>query len=184
MRSASRVFPADPELGMGNFQENFLNRTERLALNVGTCLCITALVVLAVVALIVGFVGLAHTQHTTLDPMCPAGYWNESLGLILSRLFFFTLFFILAASVKCCCSQAVCAVVCTTVLGLCLIFTFTVANTVVTARAWNAPNCSTAVRASRDTDPLLMASGSLFILFDWIVLITGCACVIYHTDKE
>jgi hypothetical protein len=144
--------------------------------------CCSVFVLFVFVAYIVGFVGLAHTQHVNLDPSCPAGYWSTSLALILSRMGFFVLSLVLAACARC--SGSVCMAMFSSVFGLCVILSFTVANTAVTAEAWNALNCTEAVRASRDADPLLMASGSLFILTDWILLILACAGMVSYLVSQ
>ena len=170
-----RVSPADLEAAMGGMREEKSDIVHRVAAFVSLGCCISVFTVFMLVAFIVGFVGLAHTQHVTLDPMCPAGYWSASLSLILTRIAFIILGCALTAAVKCCCSEDACMAVCTTLFGLCCTLSMTVANTTVTAAAWNAPNCTDAVRASRDADPLLMASGSLFIMLDFIFLILGCA---------
>ena len=172
----SRVTPTDLE---ANSFENALDESQKVPALVCLGCCISVFTVFTLVAFIVGFVGLAHTQHVTLDPMCPTGYWSASLGLILTRIVFFVLFCTLSVAVKCCCSEVACMAACTTVIGLCFSLSMTVANTTVTMAAWNAPNCTDAVRASRDADPLLMASGSLFIMMDWILLLPAIvgACV-------
>ena len=167
-----RVTPYDVEAGLKESTSEELHKTAAIV-----CLgcCISVFTVYTLAALIVGFVGLAHTQHVTLDPMCPAGYWTASLGLILLRILLFLLFVALAAAAQCFCNQSVFMPACLTVFGLCVTLSMTLANTAVTAQAWGAPNCTDAVRASRDADPLLMASGSLFIMLDWIVLMVCCA---------
>ena len=60
-----------------------------------------------------------------------------------------------------------------TVLALLTIFSVAVSDSVVTDQAISALNCSTALRAGKDSDPLLIVSGSMFIMLDWFL----CLCV-------
>ena len=169
MQTFNSIHPYDPESGHEN---------EKVETNVGcsvfgtVCLgcCCSVFFVIAFAAFIVGFVGLEHTRHATLDPMCPSGYWNSSLGLILSRVIFFIVFPVFVSCVNCCCGKGA-AAACTTFIALCFSFSITVANTTITAGALNALNCTQAFRAAQDEDPLLIESGSLFIFVDWVGLI-------------
>ena len=134
--------------------------------------CCSIFVVIVITAHITAFVGLAHTQHVDLDPLCPPHYWDSSIALLFMRLFAAALAFCTI-----CASGAVKKVYCTAATIVCALVTvlsFAIADTAVTAQAWSALNCSSAVRAGRDSDPLLMASGSLFVMIDWILLL--CAC--------
>ena len=64
-----------------------------------------------------------------------------------------------------------------TMLALVTIFSVAVSDSVETAQAISALNCSTALRAGRDSDPLLIVSGSMFIMLDWLLcLCVCCAC--------
>jgi hypothetical protein len=135
--------------------------------------CCSLFGVVVIAAHITAFVGLAHTQHVDLDPLCPAHYWDGQIALLFVRLLAFLLLGVTLCTVGC--SKGIC---CTTALIACTLATvlsFTIADTVVTAQAWSALNCSVAVRAGRDTDPLLMASGSLFVMIDWLMLLCACS---------
>jgi hypothetical protein len=134
------------------------------------CFSLFGVVVLA--AHITAFVGLAHTQRVDLDPLCPAHYWDGQLALLILRWSAF----LLAGCTLCLCrSIAVCVapIVC---CALTTILTFAIADTTVTAQAWAALDCTEAIRAaSRSADPVLAASGSLFVLTDWLLLVCVCA---------
>lgn len=125
----------------------------------------------AVCANVVAFAGLSHTQRVVLDPLCPPGYWDSSISLLFIRfavccLVVVSLFF----SKK---FRGVCCFMSITVLALVTIFSVAVSDSVLTAQASSALNCSAALRAGRDSDPLLIVSGSMFILLDWLL----CVCV-------
>jgi hypothetical protein len=138
-----------------------------------TAICCSVFGVIVIAAHITAFVGLAHTQNVDLDPLCPAHYWDGQITLLFLRLIAFVLMACALCAVGCFqrifCTSAL--IVCTMVTVL----SFAIADTVVTAQAWSALNCSVAVRASRDADPLLMASGSLFVMIDWLMLICVCS---------
>ena len=134
--------------------------------------CCSVLGITFLAANITAFVGLAHTHQTDLDPLCPPYYWDASIILLLTRLAVFSL---LGCTV-CTSNTSSRNVFCTASAVLCMlttVFTFAVVESIVNVQAWSALNCSTAVRG-RDADPLLIASGSIFVLVDWIMLI--CAC--------
>jgi hypothetical protein len=135
-------------------------------------ICCSLFGVLVLAAHITAFVGLAHTQRVDLDPLCPAHYWNGQLALLILRW----CAFILAGCTMCLYrSTAACAAL-ITCCTLTTILTFAIADTAVTAQAWAALNCTEAIRvASRSADPLLTASGSLFVLIDWLLLLCACA---------
>jgi hypothetical protein len=129
------------------------------------------IVTYTICAHIIAFVGLSHTQRVVLDPLCPQGYWESSIALLFIR---FAVFCLVMFSI--CCSKqlrGVCCFICVTALALVTIFSIAVSDSVVTAQAISALNCSAAVRAGRDNDPLLIVSGSMFIALDWLL----CLCV-------
>lgn len=138
-----------------------------------TAICCSVFVVIVIAAYITAFVGLAHTQNVDLDPMCPTNFWDGQITLLFLRLIAFILMICTLCAVgfyqRIFCTSAL--IVCT----LITVLSFAITDTVVTAQAWYALNCSIAVRASRDADPLLMASGSLFIMIDWLMLICACS---------
>jgi uncharacterized membrane protein len=129
----------------------------------------------AICAHIVAFAGLSHTQRVDLDPLCPKGYWDSSISLLFIRFAVFCL-----AIVSIFCSKqlrGVCCFMGITALALVTIFSVAVSDSVETAQAISALNCSTALRAGRDSDPLLIVSGSMFIMLDWLLcLCVCCAC--------
>ena len=135
--------------------------------------CCSVFSVLVIAAHITAFVGLAHTQNVDLDPLCPPHYWNANMALLFMRFIVFSL-----TCCTVCASGAIKNMCCTAaaiVCALVTIFSFAIADTTVTAQAWSALNCSEAVRAGRDADPLLMASGSLFVMIDWMLLLCACS---------
>ena len=135
--------------------------------------CCSVFGVLILATHIVAFIGLAHTQHIDLDPLCPPHYWDANIALLFMRFIVFAL-----AGCALCASCAIRKIFCTAatiVCALVTVFSFAVADTVVTAQAWTALNCSVAVRAGRDADPLLMATGSIFVAIDWCLLLCVCS---------
>ena len=129
------------------------------------------IVTFAICANIIAFTGLSHTQHVVLDPLCPPGYWDISISLLFIR---FAVYCLVAFSM--CCSREIRGARCfmsVTVLALLTIFSVAVSDSVVTDQAIKALNCSTALRAGKDSHPLLIVSGSMFVAFDWFL----CLCV-------
>ena len=149
---------------------------------IGCQVCIWSVIVTyAICAYITAFTGLSHTQHVVLDPLCPPGYWDSSISLIFIRFAVFCLaaFFI-------CFSRKLgdtCCLVWVTVLSVVTIFSISVSDSVVTSQAILALNCSTAIRAGRDNDPLLIVSGSMFIVLDWVLCLCVC-CTCIHRPRE
>lgn len=138
--------------------------------------CWSVIVTFAICANVTAFTGLSHTQRVVLDPLCPAGYWDSSIALLFIR---FAVFCLVGVSMLCSKKlKGVCCFVSVTVLALVTIFSVAVSDSVVTAQAISALNCSMAIRAGRDNDPLLIVSGSMFIVLDWILcLCVCCTCI-------
>ena len=139
-------------------------------------ICCSLFGVLVLAAHITAFVGLAHTQHVDLDPLCPAHYWDGQLALLIFRWSAF----LLAGCTLCLFKSNAACVALITCCSLTTVLTFAIADTAVTAQAWAALNCTEAIRtASRSADPVLTASGSLFVLIDWLLLVVcGCAAFV------
>jgi hypothetical protein len=137
----------------------------------------------AICANIVAFAGLSHTQRVVLDPLCPSGYWDSSISLLFIR---FAVYCLVLFSMFCSKElRGVCCVIGITALALVTILSVAVSDSVVTAQAISALNCSTALRAGKDSDPLLIVSGSMFIMLDWLLcLCVCCTCVKACRESE
>ena len=142
---------------------------------------------IAFCAYIVGSVGFYNTRLLDLEPHCPHDYWNGSFALLFLRIPVYLVSCCLMALSKWTSKQGehVCCTACVAVSALLVIFSVTVSDTVITSNAISALNCSTALRANgKDDDALLIVSGSLFVVLDWMVLVSACCRALYMSRES
>jgi len=148
--------------------------------------CWSIFLTITISANVVGFVGLSRTRLIDLEPYCPHNYWEGSLTLIFLRVLVFSM----ATSIVACSKQmaehgiqAGC-VCCAVLVSLVFALSITITDTVITSQAISALNCSVALRNhERDSDPLLIVSGSCFVALDWVFCIAIC-CMCMQRNRE
>jgi hypothetical protein len=143
---------------------------------------------IAICAYIVGSVGFYNTRLLDLEPYCPHDYWNGSFALLFLRVPVYLVSCCLMALSKWTSKQGehACCTACIALSALLVIFSVTVSDAVITSNAISALNCSAALRANgKDDDALLIVSGSLFVVLDWMVLLSACCralCMCRESD--
>ena len=140
---------------------------------VAAACCSVLMLLLMVSGFITECAGLSHTRNgDAMQRLCPSNYWGSAAGILSLRAIIWFAF-------------AVGAVVYwiqdlelgpSAALFWCglLLLPLTLSNTVLTAQAWEAVNCTQAMMEdNRDADPLIAAGSSILTLVDWIMLLAA-----------
>ena len=174
------IFDTDEDIN--EIAMRLAQKTHACAICCGVCFW-SIVATFAICANITAMAGLSHTQRIVLDPLCPPGYWESSISLLFIRFAVFCLVvFTIVCSTK---IQGVCCFISITILAMITILSVAISDSVVTSQAISALNCSTALRAERDNDPLLIVSGSMFIMIDWLLcLCVCCTCCTKYRERE
>lgn len=144
--------------------------------------------VLVLILMISGFItecaGLSHTRHSDeMQRNCPSNYWNSAAGVLSLRAIVWVAFAV----------AGVCFWISDTKPHATLVLFFycllllpvLLANTALTAQAWDAVNCTKAMMESnRDADPLIAAGSSILMLVDWIMFVVTVVWVAANFQTE
>jgi len=150
-------------------------------------ICLTALTIMLMLSgFITEFVGISHARYSdAVNHHCPSKYWESTVGWFSLRIVLW-LVFIVAAVV--CYVENVTPYPTTLLIWGCIpLLMLTLANTSLTAQAWEAADCTRAMlEADRSADPLIAAGGSLLMIVDWIMLLTSLVWVAvnFHDQSE
>ena len=138
--------------------------------------CSVLLLLLMVSGFITECAGLSHTRHSdAMQRQCPSNYWESAAGILSLRAI---IWFAFAVGAVVCWIQDLEVGPSAVLFWSCLLLLpLTLSNTVLTAQAWEAVNCTQAMMEdNRDADPLIAAGSSILTLVDWIMLLAAVSC--------